>query len=344
MVSRIFDIHGDAIKLDISTYISTHKRSRFIDKDFGEFYSTVNSILSGRTNRKRGRLKSKQTCKDKYGVDNVSLVPEVREKKKQKSMKKYGTEFVFQAKEVKNKIKDTILERYGVEFAGASAEITQRQADTFNSKSTEELAAITNKRKQTCLDKYGVESPLQNKDILRRTQETNLERYGNICTLNNEKVQKKARQTCMDRFGVEWPTQSDEVMKRVQETNLKKYGVRWTQQNIDVAKKSAKSVNKSILLYNWETKDEVICIGSYEVAVVKYLNTNRTRYMWQPRTFEVRDGSFYTPDCYIVEEDMWVEIKGYFRKDALEKWTLFRKKYPNSELWDKGKLKALNIL
>ena len=52
----------------------------------------------------------------------------------------------------------------------------------------------------------------------------------------------------------------------------------------------------------------------------------------------------YRPDFYLIEKNKWVEIKGYFRKDAQEKLEWSHNEYPNSELWDKTKLKEMKIL
>ena len=52
----------------------------------------------------------------------------------------------------------------------------------------------------------------------------------------------------------------------------------------------------------------------------------------------------YRPDLYLPEGRLWVEIKGYFRKDAQEKWDWFHREHPNSELWDNKKLKEMEIL
>ena len=60
--------------------------------------------------------------------------------------------------------------------------------------------------------------------------------------------------------------------------------------------------------------------------------------------FTMTSGKVYICDCYLPERDLYIEIKGYFRKDAKEKWDWFHKEYPNSELWDKKKLKELGIL
>jgi len=98
------------------------------------------------------------------------------------------------------------------------------------------------------------------------------------------------------------------------------------------------------ILYHWKTSEEIICIGSYEVAVVDYWNEHKIDYIWHPDPFVMPNDKRYFIDAYLPDKDIYVEIKGYFRKDALEKWEWFHKEHPNSELWDKVKLKELNIL
>ena len=59
--------------------------------------------------------KAKQTCLEKYGVDNVSKAPEIIEKIRQANQDKFGVDWSFQAPEIKDKIKESIVEKYGVE-------------------------------------------------------------------------------------------------------------------------------------------------------------------------------------------------------------------------------------
>lgn len=86
--------------------------------------------------------KMKQTCLDKYGVDNASKSKEVIDKIKQVNLAKYGVECSFQAKEVKDKIKETLIERYGVDHPTKSQE-------------------IRDKVKATCMERYGVSNVSQ---------------------------------------------------------------------------------------------------------------------------------------------------------------------------------------
>jgi hypothetical protein len=78
--------------------------------------------------------------------------------------------------------------------------------------------------------------------------------------------------------------------------------------------------------------------------VVDYLNANQIDYLWHPKSFEMDNGRHYTPDCYLPEGRVWIDIRGHFWKDAREKWDWFHARYPNSELWNKEKLKEYKIL
>ena len=76
-----------------------------------------------------------------------------------------------------------------------------------------------------------------------------------------------------------------------------------------------------------------------------YLNLNKINFKWQHETFTLANGNTYRPDCYLIDSNIWIEIKGYMRPDALEKWTEFHEiRMKNSELWDKNKLKEMKIL
>ena len=58
----------------------------------------------------------KQTCLERYGVENVAQLNKVKEKIKQTCLEKYGVENAAQSNKVKEKIKQTCLEKYGVNY------------------------------------------------------------------------------------------------------------------------------------------------------------------------------------------------------------------------------------
>jgi len=108
--------------------------------------------------------------------------------------------------------------------------------------------------------------------------------------------------------------------------------------------KRALSSTNSYILYHWKTKEELICQGGWEKAVVDYLNKNKINFKWQNKIFNMPNGKTYRPDFYLFGQKKWIEIKGYFRKDAKEKWDWFQTEHSNSELWDFKKLKEMKII
>ncbi len=128
-----------------------------------------------------------------------------------------------------------------------------------------------------------------------------------------------------------------------EKTWLKKYGVTNPTKNPKIRLKGAKKANLITEILHWQTKKPVLCQGSYEVAVCKYLNELRIPYMTQI-PFQLSNGVSYSVDFYLPVKDIYVEVKGYMYEDAELKWQLFTNDHKNSELWDTNKLKELNII
>ena len=147
--------------------------------------------------------RKKNTLIEHYGVDHQSKAEEVKRKKREKSIERYGTDCPLQAEEVKDKIKKTNLDRYGVEC-------------TFQSKE------IREKAKHTIIERYGDE---YEEELRRRREETCMERYGVKNAMQNPDIRKKMEDTCIERYGVRYPTQAASVKKKTKKTNLKRYGV-----------------------------------------------------------------------------------------------------------------------
>lgn len=68
--------------------------------------------------------------------------------------------------------------------------------------------------------------------------------------------------------------------------------------------------------------------SSYELKYAEYLDSNNILWSYEPKAFELGDGRTYTPDFYLIKENVWIEVKGYWRDDAKEKFELFKEKYP----------------
>jgi hypothetical protein len=102
-------------------------------------------------NSSETRQKYKDTCLQKYNVENTYQSPEKIKKIKQTWMKNYGVENPYQAQTVKDKIKQNNLDKYGVEYSW------QRED-------------VKNNIKQANMKAYGVEYQQQRPDIHLKTQ------------------------------------------------------------------------------------------------------------------------------------------------------------------------------
>jgi hypothetical protein len=138
---------------------------------------------------------------------------------------------------------------------------------------------------------------------------------------NPKNAQKKSKKTCLERYGVE---------------NVS--------QNPEIARKMARGFSTSTVRPHWKTGEELVCQASYELKVVEHLNAEKMDFLWQPEIFSMPNGKTYRPDLFLIKENKWVEIKGYMRPHSQLKWDWFQSLYPNSELWDKKKLKEVGIL
>lgn len=137
----------------------------------------------------------KETCLEKYGVENCYQSEEKKQKIKETLIKRYGVDNVQKSQEIKKKTEQTCLERYGHTNFGCSDKAKR-------------------KIKQTKLEKYGDE----NYTNVEKIKQTKLEKYGDENFNNIEKSKK----TCLDRFGVEWYTQSNEHKEKLSLINEKR--------------------------------------------------------------------------------------------------------------------------
>ena len=126
------------------------------------------------------------TSQEKYGVDNVSQIPEVQ-KKISKSNK---------SEAVKSKKKATCLQKYGVDNVAKSEKIKEKQRVTW-------------------MKKYGVDNPMRDPSIASKIS----------LILQSDESRKKYNQTIMANYGVPHPILIPEVREKVIQSNLEKYGV-----------------------------------------------------------------------------------------------------------------------
>lgn len=187
---------------------NSHIKIKVICSFCGEEFETSKSQYTkslknkGVCCKKCRKKKFEKVCEEKYGVKNVFMLEEIKQKSKQTFLEKYGVESPMLSSEIKEKIKNTNLEKYGVEYA-SSSEI------------------VKEKRKNTNLERYGCEIISKSEKIKEKIKRTNLEKYGYICSLNHPDIAQKAIKTNLERYGVPYTTQSPEIIAKMRESLYK---------------------------------------------------------------------------------------------------------------------------
>ena len=139
---KLYHYVNNDTNIELGKCLHCGKRCKYIGffRGYREFCS--NSCVNKSEQRK---IKSKETCLLKYGVENYSSTKECREKVKTTNLNLYGVENCFQSKELKEKSKLTCKSKYGADYFSQS----QNFKDDYYQK-------ILPKYEETCLSKYGV--------------------------------------------------------------------------------------------------------------------------------------------------------------------------------------------
>ena len=262
------------------------------------------------------KQKIKQTCLEKYGVDNYNKTKESKEKIKQTCLEKYGVEYFWQSDECKEKIKQTCLEKYGVDSPLKSEK-------------------IRNKGKQTCLEKYGVDNPAKLEENKEKVKQTCLKKYGTISTTQCKEIRDKIKQSCLKKYGVDNPAKLEENKEKVKQTCLKKYGglapicdpniknqIKQTcleKYGVDNYGKSLKhKINMSAIMssdemqehrYNVMTKNHSFNTSKPEEELYLYI---KEKFPSVKRQYKDKLRYPYNCDFYIPELDYFIELQGYY--------------------------------
>lgn len=118
--------------------------------------------------------KINETVKNKYNVDNVFQLEDVKEKSKETMNIVYGVEHATQSKIIKDKSKQTSLNRYGVEHP-------------------QSLQEFKEKKKDTLLKNYGVDHYSKTKEFRELASKTMCRYNENIITNHKIKYYKNTK-------------------------------------------------------------------------------------------------------------------------------------------------------
>ena len=147
--------------------------------------------------------KAKQTCMEKFGVENPMHSSEIVKKQENTMQERYGVTNPFLSSDIQLKAQETQRKLYG--GLGLGSKI------------------IAKKIKKTCLEEYGVEHAMQNLSVKEKSFNTQLKLYGGT-GLGSKIISKKIRNTMLQRYGIENPMESQEFIQKIKDVFIEKYG------------------------------------------------------------------------------------------------------------------------
>ena len=312
---RLLRVHGNTVSIKEETFINTHSNAIFIDFEFGEWEAQVKSVLKGSRNPKRWAK-----CRT-FDLKTV----------KRKIFEKHGTTV---------KIKEETYTK------------TRNKATFIDSEFGEwECTAILVLRGHG----HHKRADLKHRISLEEIRSKILKIHGDEITIiscSYEMVAKKA--LFIDKNFGQFECAVNSILHgtshplrkviKSEKTCFERYGVKNASQVPEKSLKSARKLNERFIRNHWKTGKELVCQASWEAKVVDYLNINRIDFIWQHKAFFMPDGQTYRPDFFWVDRNIWIEIKGLIRPKFQTKWDWFKTQFPDAELWDKKKLKEMNIL
>jgi len=316
--NRIFRAHGDTISIVESTYTEILAKATVIHKKHGPWNPWVKNILDGHGHPKDSTEKKTQKI----------------EEVKRRLFKMHGEDVTIVEETYKNSRSDATF--INKTHGPWDASVKNVVVNGTNHPLTYRIP-ITEVRKRIS-DVHG--------DTITIVEDT--------YTVINDKAsfidKEHGAFECLVTSAFKGHGHPARTRQKFMKTNLEKYGFPNPMQNKDVSLKAARTQSNSVIKFHWKTGEELVCQASYEPKVVDYLNERKIDFLWQPQTFTLPASaitgktSTYLPDLFLINENKWVEIKGYMRPKSQIKWDWFLTQFPNSELWDKKKLKEMGIL
>jgi hypothetical protein len=151
--------------------------------------------------------KRKETCLDKYGVDNPKKSKEILEKEQVNIKERWNGEHYMKSKEVSDKFKSTMLKNHGFEFAQQSNDIKSKSLKTWYNNPNKEQIII--KRKENLLSKTNEEK----KDIDDKKKSSIVENFGSYENFIDYRLDK-IKQHSLEKHNTDHHFKSPEIIKK----------------------------------------------------------------------------------------------------------------------------------
>lgn len=153
------------------------KYNKIICNKCGRKFNAIKNYGSLENYYKYVQAKKTEAVKEKYGVENISQIPEVR--------KRANTSIKKAQKQRMKTLKENNIKNYGVEY-------------TFQRNDCKENI------KKSLKNKYGVEHPLQNEQIKEKQKQTMIKRYGADNAMHVKETHDKVVNSLSSKSCKEW--------------------------------------------------------------------------------------------------------------------------------------------
>lgn len=265
----------------------------------------------------------RNTLREKYGVDNISQLQEIKDKKIETCRKNFGCDHPMQSKEILDKAVATTIKVYGVDRPSKSEIVKQHAIETN-------------------IKRYGVMHTPQAESVKAKIRATNQERYGANVALQLPEYRKKQEETMLEHFGVRFPSQAKSVMDKTKTKFRAQYVDRFFEEaiahNLTPLFTREDYINGGELAYLCNTCMEEFTSDVHNVGDVFcpkcFLGTRskdeQVMYAWLTSVCEyelvqntraILDG--YELDIYIPELKLAIEFNGDYWHSTIHKDALY---------------------
>lgn len=315
---RLSLAHGDAVTIVESTYVDFKKHATFIDHEFGEWRALVYAICRGGRHPERFMTTKRITL----------------EEAERRVFARHGS-IVSIKKDTWTKQND-LCTFIDVEFGEWTARLVNVLSGIGHPK---RLAA-----RRSEVNKLSVE------DVNERLTQVHGQNvkltgvYTNICAPCEFTDIEFGQFTALPVNVLRGAGHIRRAVRRRRETSLERFGFEHPMQNNEVFTKNMRKRRMHRKATHWKTGQELDCLGSWEVKFVDWLTKNKYDFIWQPRAFKMPNGKSYRPDAFIIDMNLWVDVKGYYSPSSRAKCEWFKTIMSNFEVWEKDMLVELGII
>jgi hypothetical protein len=277
----------------------------FCDKILKTTYNKYNcSILTGgyACDKFCSRKKAIISNIEKYGVENVSQLEDIKKKKEDTSLKNWGTNHPFKSNLLKGKRKEDNLKRWGVENVSQLEIIKEKKKETtlknWGVENPFQSELLKEKIKENNLDKWGVDNYTKTDEYKEKSKKTNLDKWGVDNYTKTDEYKEKSKKTSLDKWGVNHYSKTDEYKEKSKKYNLEKWGVEWVLQNKHIREKIKQS---NLLKYGKDSANisDLYRLGRYKITsdenYISYLGNRIHLFSCESgHNFEIHSNNYYT--------------------------------------------------